>query len=269
VYAFNKPDKAEACVIFWDTKTNERYAKYVKRLIAIRSCGEYCILATSGEEAGQYILILCNAIGSPVDSKYIEVEPQYITMTPYHVMAASGSVVYVWQYRTLVSKLTSVDTSAINVNRKEGRERVFHIDSRSTNGELSMDGGAMRVPSSSTDDPICTVAASNKVLLVGRESGAVNRYSLPHLTLEGQHILRCRPQVMALNCASTKFSVIDINGVLTFFDLAAVPSDAPRDASSTGLHLSFERKDSWDMRWSDDDPDLFAVGLYRLISFDP
>jgi hypothetical protein len=26
-----------------------------------------------GENAGEYILILCNAIGSPVDSKYIEV----------------------------------------------------------------------------------------------------------------------------------------------------------------------------------------------------
>ena len=75
VYGFNKPDKAEACVIFWDTVTNERYAKYVKRLIAIRACGEYCILATSGEESGQFIIILCNAIGSPVDSKYIEVSP--------------------------------------------------------------------------------------------------------------------------------------------------------------------------------------------------
>ena len=73
VYAFNKPDRAEACVIFWDTKSNERYAKYVKRLSSIRGCGEYCVLATKGEEAGQFILILCNAIGSPVDSKYFEV----------------------------------------------------------------------------------------------------------------------------------------------------------------------------------------------------
>ena len=71
----------------WTDDHAERYAKYVKRLIAVRACGEYCVLATSGEEAGQYILILCNAIGSPVDSKYIEVEPQYVTMTPYHVMA--------------------------------------------------------------------------------------------------------------------------------------------------------------------------------------
>lgn len=264
VYAFNKPEKSEACVIFWDTKTNERYAKYVKRLTAIRACGEYCVLVTTGEEPGQNILILCNAIGSPVDSKYIEVDPQYVAMTPYHVMAASESVVYVWQYRTLVSKLTSAaDTSAMTVNRKEGRERVFHVDSRSTNGELSLDGGgggALRVPSAPTNDPICTVAGSTKMLLVGRESGAVNRYSLPHLTFEGQHILRCRPQLMELNCASTKFSVIDINGVLTFFDLAGASSaDDLGDAASQGVHLSVERKDAWDMRWSDDDPELFAM----------
>jgi|AntAceMinimDraft_5_1070358.scaffolds.fasta_scaffold189859_1 hypothetical protein len=64
---------------------------------------------------------------------------------------------------------------------------------------------------------------------------------------------------MALNCTSSKFSVIDINGVLTFFDLTAVPSEAGRDASTAGVHLSFERKDVWDMRWSDDDPELFAM----------
>jgi WD repeat-containing protein 35 len=164
VYAFTKPEKAEACVIFWDTKTNERYAKYVKRLVAIRACGEYCILATSGEDSGQFILILCNAIGSPVDSKYIEVEPLYITMTPYHVVAASESSVYTWQYRTLVSKLTSVDTSALNVNREKGRERVFHIDSRSTAEEPIMDGGKIRAPLGATNDPVCTVAASTKVI---------------------------------------------------------------------------------------------------------
>lgn len=31
--------------------------------------------------------------------------------------------------------------------------------------------------------------------MIGRASGVVHRYFLPHLTPEGQHVLRCRPQV--------------------------------------------------------------------------
>ena len=76
----------------------------------------------------RYALNLCNAIGSPVDCKYIDVEPTFLTVTPYHVVAASHSFVYVWQYRTLMSKLTSVDLGAGSLRRREGRERCFHID---------------------------------------------------------------------------------------------------------------------------------------------
>lgn len=58
-----------------------------------------------GENPGEYILILCNAIGSPVDSKYIEVEPKYLYITNHHVIAASDDTVYVWQFRTSFSKV--------------------------------------------------------------------------------------------------------------------------------------------------------------------
>lgn len=34
-----------------------------------------------GEAAGEHVLILCNAIGSPVDSKVVELEPKYVLLT--------------------------------------------------------------------------------------------------------------------------------------------------------------------------------------------
>ena len=41
-----------------------RYIKYVKRLLAVRAAGENCVLATASEEnANQFVLVLCNAIG--------------------------------------------------------------------------------------------------------------------------------------------------------------------------------------------------------------
>lgn len=64
----------------------------------------------------------------------------------------------------------------------------------------------------STTDIISAVCANDTVLMVGRASGVVHRYSLPHLTVEGQHLLRCRPYMMALNCNLSKMSIIDING---------------------------------------------------------
>ena len=76
-------------------------------------------------------------------------------------------------------------------------------------------------PNSTTSDSISSLCAADSVLMVGRSSGVVHRYSLPHLTLEGTHVLRCRPHMMALNCNLSKMSIIDINGVLSFFDLLA------------------------------------------------
>lgn len=60
------------------------------------------------DQPESWILILCNAIGSPVDSKSILIEPMHISMTPYHVIVASNDHIYVWQYRSPVAKLTSV-----------------------------------------------------------------------------------------------------------------------------------------------------------------
>lgn len=39
-----------------------------------------CLLP-QGEHQDEHILILCNAIGSPVDSKVIELEPKYVCLT--------------------------------------------------------------------------------------------------------------------------------------------------------------------------------------------
>ena len=49
-----------------------------------------------------------------------------------------------------------------------------------------------KAPAASTSDTISAMCATENVLMVGRASGVVHRYSLPHLTPEGQHVLRCR-----------------------------------------------------------------------------
>lgn len=144
-----------------------------------------------------------------------------------------------------------------SLRRKDGRERIFHIDDSALGADGGSAGGdpgaaagagagAGTAASASRPvaDPICSIAASTKCLLVGRESGVVQQYSLPTVSLENRHTLRCRPVTMQLNCESTRFSIIDINSVLTIFDMEARTVNAA-GATVQGEHLAFERKDIW------------------------
>lgn len=53
------------------------------------------------------------------------------------------------------------------------------------------------------------------MLLVARSSGAVQAFSLPNLSLEGQYVLQCRPQQLRLNSDCSRLAVVDFAGVLS------------------------------------------------------
>jgi len=219
VCAYTQADRSDQTVMFWNTKTDGAadggggggggvVLKYVKKLLDIKACAENCVLATrADDDPNQFILVLCNAIGSPLDSKYIDVKPDFLSITAHHVVAASADFVYVWHYRTLMSKLTSVDSGGSSLRRKEGRERSFHIDD--TPAAMNAEAVAVVAGREPSADPIVAVAASASCLLVARDSGVMHRYSLPHIALEHKYTLRCRPQTMAINCDSSRLSIID------------------------------------------------------------
>ena len=58
-----------------------------------------------------------------------------------------------------------------------------------------------------------------------------------------------------MNCDSTKFSIVDINGVLSFYDFQA----GEPGTKAGGEHLQTERKEVWSMIWSSDNPGMCAV----------
>ncbi|XP_062851768.1 WD repeat-containing protein 35 [Trichomycterus rosablanca] len=283
VYAYTRPDRLEYSVVFWDTKNNEKFVKYVKCLLSVKTCGDFCILATKADdshpqedadlEAGTatYVLVLCNSIGTPLDSKYIDIDPLFVTMTKTHVIAASKEAFYVWQYR-VAKKLTALEINKVAKTRKEGRERVFHIDdSPSSTSDGALDFAKAQT---TTRDPICCITASDKTLIVGRESGLLQKYSLPNVSLLQKFSLTCRAYQLSLNCNSSRLAIIDMTGVLTFFDV--VPHGSSGDSeqgASPGDPSKFERKDVWDMKWANDNPDLFAMmektRMYVFRNLDP
>ena len=85
--------------------------------------------------------------------------------------------------------------------------------------------------------------AGDSFFLIGRISGTIEKYTIPHIALESRYLLRCRPQLISINCNASKLSIIDINGVLTFYDTTAKGSGMVK-----GEHLDSERKDVWDMK---------------------
>jgi len=278
VYAVLKKERSEHVVVFWDTQSDEKYTKYIKQVTHIRSSDEYCVLVTKADDSsGQYILIVCNDIGSPVDSKYLHIEPLHVAMTNTHVIVASDDVVYVWMYRASVVKQSQGDLAAaagmLGAGGKRRVEKMFHIDESLSPGSGFHDKEGFVPPVTTVQDTIACICGTEQCFLVARESGVVQRYTLPHLSIEGRFAVRCRPQVISANCDSTRMSVIDINGMMTLYDIEVKPAGMIRQSfsedrtpavsgseeSQTGQQLDFERKDVWSQRWASDNPDLFAI----------
>ncbi|XP_075964142.1 WD repeat-containing protein 35 [Anarhichas minor] len=285
VYAYTKPERQEYCVVFWDTKNNEKFVKYVKSLMSITTSGDFCILASKADDThpqedaelesgshARYVLILCNSIGTPLDSKYIDIDPLFVTMTKTHVIAASKEAFYLWQYR-VAKKLTALEINQVTRTKKEGRERVYHIDSSPSAASDSSPDFAKAF--TATRDPICCITATDKTLIVGRESGTIHRFSLPNVVLIHKYTLNNRAFYLSLNCNSSRLAIIDIAGVLTLLDLEVRGSsgDGTGNQASAGDPSKFERKDVWDMKWAHDNPDLFAMmektRMYVFRNLDP
>ena len=86
------------CIIFWDTTINEKHVKYMKRLQKIVAFEEYCFLIAKLDDTAsdQWLLVLCNAVGCPVDSKTINIEPKAVAMNRTHLIICDDEVVYYW-----------------------------------------------------------------------------------------------------------------------------------------------------------------------------
>uniref|UniRef100_A0AAQ4R3S5 WD repeat domain 35 n=1 Tax=Gasterosteus aculeatus aculeatus TaxID=481459 RepID=A0AAQ4R3S5_GASAC len=262
VYAYTKPERQEYCVVFWDTKNNEKFVKYVKSLMSITTSGDFCILASKTDS-------LPNELFSHLS---IRSDPLFVTMTKTHVIAASKEAFYLWQYR-VAKKLTALEINQVTRTKKEGRERVYHIDSNPSAVSDSTPDYAKAF--TATRDPICCITATDKTLVVGRESGTIHRYSLPNVVLIQKHTLNNRAFHLSFNCNSSRLAIIDIAGMLTLLDMEVRASAdySSGNQASAGDPSKFERKDVWDMKWAHDNPDLFAMmektRMYVFRNLDP
>ena len=221
------------------------------------------LIAKLEEPENQWTIVLCNSVGCPIDSRTVNIEPKFAAMNKTHVVVASDDIIYFWQYRNKNSKMLSLEKDS---KTKAGKENAFHID-QMPKEDAVYDRDKWVKPSLKTQDPISAIAAGPNCFIVGRSSGQVMKYSLPYIALESKLKLRCKPQQLKMNCDSTKFSVIDINGILSFYDMEDT-SDGGQ-----GTHLPIERKEVWSVVWSSDNPNLCALmeknRLFVFNNFEP
>ncbi|XP_056645490.1 WD repeat-containing protein 35 [Diorhabda sublineata] len=251
VFSSFRPHKPGICLSFWDTSNNQCHTRWVHTLLGIAGYGDHCVVATKSDNEdplGKYGLILYNTLGTPVDGKYINIEPIAIGMSSYQVFASSRNNFIVWYYKTPKS-----------MSANSNRIKMFHIDD-SPSGAVEIiqeleGGSSIPVSTHETIDPVCCLVASDKCLIIGRDSGLIQFYVLPHLVLTNRFKISTRPHKMAINCSSTRLSIIDISGLMTVLDISEGVSRPATSSTDTKL----ERKDVWAMCWASDNPQLLAI----------
>jgi WD repeat-containing protein 35 len=132
---------------------------------------DHCLMVTKSDESNHlWNLTLCNSIGCPVDNKKINIEPLFVAMNKTHVVVSSTDSVYVWQYRSQVSRLLAQDSA----KRKMGRENAFNIDETPDLNAL-YDAERFQKPTRQSQDPVTCIVAGDGFFLVGRFSSTQSR----------------------------------------------------------------------------------------------
>lgn len=252
VYAFNRPDKVETSVMFWNVKSQERTVKQVRHMTHLTAAGDACLLVSRQDDIQQYMVQLVNSIGGPMETRYIDIEPLVCAMNESHVFCCGEESIYIWQFRNPGVTVDSLDPISIQTSRRETRERIVHIEELVSEDSLPN----MTSKKALTNDLICAVCLSADYAFVGRESGLVHIYKLDPLQLVGKMMLASRAQSLTVNCNSTTLGVVDLSGVLTLVSLIPEQFSVISRPAQT---LQFERKDVWNMMWASDNPEMFAV----------
>lgn len=151
---------------------------------------------------------------------------------------------------------------------KGRKDKRYHIDDTPSGiveviNDLDKGGYEPPLNTDPTPDPICCIAISESILLIGRESGTINEYSVPNVALRNRHSLSNPPYKIAINSNSTRAAVIDSTGLLQAIDLVD-----SRELSAGSMRIGrIERKDVWTMCWAKDNPQLLGKHIHECIYF--
>lgn len=231
-FTFFLPNQ-EQLLVFYQLKSSKMTTKLIPELLGISSKGQYCCLGTSllSAEDGSEMkstLLLCNSLGTTVDTINIDFKIKCLTMSSTRVIAASNDSFCIWLFKTPTS-----------MNTKTAGEEFENYDK------------LFNVYLSRTETIINCCCCSDKILVIGQESSVFLVYTLPRASLAFKLNLpnsSAVPKHISLNMNSDRLAVLSTTGVLNLFQLEL----------NGGRLLEFARKDIWDFRWSEDSNNFIA-----------
>lgn len=126
----------------------------MKNLLGVVASNDHCALISQADDSSSqsvgggddgdpkgivqhqihYALVLCNLIGTPLEYKYIDFEPQHWVMNPTHIVVASKSYFYLWNYAA------SIDRTNI---KKQAFERLVFIDNPNVSVQMKTEDPAI------------------------------------------------------------------------------------------------------------------------------
>lgn len=125
----------------------------MKRLIGIVGSGDNCVLISQADDSiaqtnlaasmtlskaqlqqQQYVLVLCNSIGTPLESKYIDFQPIYWAMNSTHIVVASKSYFYMWNFQSMIDR---------NSLKKQTFEKVVFVDNPNSALQIKSDDASI------------------------------------------------------------------------------------------------------------------------------
>lgn len=279
VFSYQK--SRETFVVFWDLVSSEAHSKLVSNLKFLVAKGDLCAVVISERISGSdvYSIQLRNAIGAVVDCRIVPFAPKFISMSGLHVVAANDRTVFSWQFQSQINKTGLGNTTTANLlsgqtdpsgastssSTSKGTAKLKMFDIANTSFSTAQSPETFQILSEAIADPIVCTTISDKYLMIARKGGSITRFNLPHLTVENTYTLSDarEPSRMDFNCTSTKLGMIDSNGIFLILDLEVKSTEAGDPKYSLGPYfgrrLAVERKDVWDMKWSEDDPNMVVI----------
>ncbi|MCQ2817045.1 MAG: hypothetical protein MJ252_07250 [archaeon] len=245
-------------LVFWNTKTKKQNLKYVKKMVDLVSFGSFCLISAKINE-DNYLLILSNSIGSPVDNKIINIEPVIMCMNSTHCAITDKHYVYIWQFRGneqgVENKSITFQGKEFAVNlltKKMMRELCFFIDNNpNLNDVYNYETFQHK---NKSEDPIVAMCMNETYLVITCFSGKTLKFDLLSLTMMERYNMDKKVTKIGLSPSAKYLWVIDEKNFLNIWDLEGTEVGTKRK----GEKLNFEKKEVWDVKWSDQDELTYA-----------
>ncbi|CAG7833859.1 unnamed protein product [Allacma fusca] len=252
-YAFSRPD-GTSHMGFWDQTKQLTTQEIPGKAVDVKGNDDHCAIL-SLSSSGSYNITILNSVGAPVDSlSIVTIDPFMINLTDSVLVCVAANAVLIWRFQSSSTQRIGTDL----VTRK--RERTFHIDESPSIIGDSVEESTFKEPvdylKKPTKDPAVCSDATNQILIVSRESGRLQVYSLPHgalmNTIETSFEMSFYPHRIWVNIDGTQLAMVDKQGHLNVCGLG-------NSTTKAAVVKKLDRKDVWNLIWARDNPNLMCV----------